>query len=166
VQDLSRLARNLGDQISTISALGALQFQLISLDENFDDSAAGKASRNMVGLMSQFFSDSLSEKTKVRMAAAVKSGRFVWVAPVGYVNDLATKNIKVDCQRAPLIRQGFEMLATGAYAADDVLRTLNGQSSRRIIDPLDPLIIGYPSLLLRAVRRFNFTKFTTQIFAS
>jgi len=97
--------------------------------------------------MNQFFYDSLSEKTKIRMAAAVKAGRFVWVASVGYVNDLSTKSIKVDKERASLIRQGFEMLASGGFSADDVLRTLNALGLRtRKGAPVPPVRHGTRSL--------------------
>ena len=68
--------------------------------------------KNIIGAFSQFFSDSLSERTKFRMSAAVREGRFVWVAPVGDIN---AKNghgsvIKLDPERAPLVRKGFELI--------------------------------------------------------
>jgi site-specific DNA recombinase len=76
--------------------------------------------------MSQFFSDSLSEKTKDRMKAAVKAGRFLWVAPVGYINEGrgSGSTIKPDPKRAELVRKGFELMAGGGYSADDALRTV------------------------------------------
>ena len=86
VADLSRLARNVVDQGATIAALSQLGIEVVSIDEPITgDTAAGKLSRNIIGSMSQFFSDSLSEKTKDRMRAAVKTGRFIWVSPVGYI---------------------------------------------------------------------------------
>lgn len=78
--DLSRLARNVVDQGATIASLSQLGIEVVSIDEPITgDTAAGKLSRNIIGSMSQFYSDSLSEKTKDRMRAAVKSGRFLWV---------------------------------------------------------------------------------------
>ncbi|HYL13824.1 MAG TPA: recombinase family protein [Terriglobales bacterium] len=127
VSDLSRLARNVVDQGNMIARLAEWQIRLRSVDEqSLDDSATGKLGKNIIGAFSQFFSDSLSERTKFRMAEAVKAGRFVWVAPVGYLN---TKNgtgsvIKPDSKRAALVRKGFELMATGNYSADDVLRTV------------------------------------------
>jgi site-specific DNA recombinase len=127
VADLSRFARNVADQAQTISTLAQLGIKLVSIDEpHIDSTAAGKLSAGMIGVFNQFFSDSLSEKTKDRMKAAVKAGRFVWVSPVGYVN---SKNgsgsiIKPDPERAALVRKGFELMAKGIHAADDVLRTV------------------------------------------
>ena len=36
----------------------------------------------------------------------------------------AGSTIKVDAERAPLVRKGFELMATGNHNADDVLRTI------------------------------------------
>ena len=82
----------------------------------------------MTGVFNQYFSDSLSERTKYRMAAAVKAGRFVWKTPLGYLN--VSKTIKVDAERAPLVRKGFELMSTGNYHADDALRTVTALGLR------------------------------------
>ena len=41
---------------------------------------------NLLGVMNQFFSDSLSERTRNRMSAGVQQGRWLWVAPIGYLD--------------------------------------------------------------------------------
>ena len=100
VSDLSRLARNVVDQGNTVVLLGELGIKLVSVDEpNLDNTAAGKLLQNVLGSMSQWFSDSLSEKTKSRMEAGVKQGRWLWVAPIAYTN--LNKQIIVDTERAP-----------------------------------------------------------------
>jgi len=82
VADLSRLARNVADQGVTIATLKQLGITLVSVDEpQIDQSAAGRLAANMLGSFAQFFSDSLSERTRYRMQAAVKAGRFPWPAP-------------------------------------------------------------------------------------
>ena len=67
--------------------LGELGVQLVSVDEPHDNSAAGRLLKNTLGSLNQFFSDSLSEKTRDRMAAGAKQGRWLFVAPLGYRND-------------------------------------------------------------------------------
>ena len=126
VADLSRLARNVLDQGTTIATLKQLGIELVSVDEPItDDTAAGKLARNMLGAMNQFFSDSLSERTRYRMQAAVKSGRFPWPAPIGYLN--AEKQLVVDHERASLVRKAFELMASGSYPTGDaVLRMITG----------------------------------------
>jgi DNA invertase Pin-like site-specific DNA recombinase len=87
VADLSRLARNVADQGMLISRLADMGVQLLSVDEpHIDRTAAGKLSANLLGSVNQFYSDVLSERVRYRMAEAVKAGRFVWRAPLGYRN--------------------------------------------------------------------------------
>jgi site-specific DNA recombinase len=133
VADLSRLARNVVDQGSLIATLAELGIRLRSVDEqHIDGTASGKFMAGMTGVFNQYFSDSLSERTKYRMQAAVKAGRFVWKAPIGYVNPKsgAGSTIKLDAERAPLIRKGFELMSSGNYHADDVLRTITALGLR------------------------------------
>jgi site-specific DNA recombinase len=130
VTDLSRLARNVVDQGTTIAELRRLGITLVSVDEpNLDDTAAGKLSANLLGAINQFFSDSLSERTKYRMKAGFLSGRFLHNAPVGYLN--VEKNLARDPERAPLVKKAFELFASGNYATGDaVLKLVTGLGLR------------------------------------
>jgi site-specific DNA recombinase len=133
VADLSRLARNVLDQGQTIITLSQAGIQLVSVDKpTLDDSAAGKLLKNVLGSMNQFFSDSLSEKTKFRMEAGVKAGRWLWVAPLGYLNEIATKRIVVDSQRAPLVVKAFSLIADGISIGDTLRQvTALGLNTRK-----------------------------------
>ncbi len=135
VADMSRLARNSGDQHNLIVELADWGIRLRSVDEqHIDGTASGKFMAGMIGAFNQHFSDSLSERTQYRMQAAVKAGRFVWRAPVGYVNakNGAGSTIKPDPARAPLVRKGFELMASGSYHADDVLRSITALGLRTL----------------------------------
>ena len=121
VSDLSRLARNVGDQAQTYVTLNQLGITLISIDDpTADDSAIGKLSRSMIGAFNEFFSNSLSERTKYRMQAAVKAGRFPWKAPIGYKN--VNKGIYADPERAHLVREAFELIGSGRYATTEAVQ--------------------------------------------
>jgi site-specific DNA recombinase len=132
VSDLSRLSRNVQVQAGIIVSLKQLGIQLISIDEPLtDDSAVGEFVRNMLGSINQFFSDSLSERTRTRMQSAVRSGRFLWPAPVGYINLKNEKRIAPDPLRAPLVREAFQLVASGRYATTDaVLKTVTAMGLR------------------------------------
>ena len=122
ISDLSRLARNVADQGTIILRLQALGIKLASIDEPLtDDSALGKFLRNQLGSANQLFSDMLSEKTRDRMQSAVKAGRFVWGAPIGYLN--VDKKLKVDPVRGPLVTEAFKLIDSGRFpTADGVLQ--------------------------------------------
>ncbi|HEU0048079.1 MAG TPA: recombinase family protein, partial [Nitrososphaera sp.] len=131
VADLSRFARNVTDQGTAIFTLKQLGIDVVSVDEPItDDTAAGKLARNMLGAMNQFFSDSLSEKTKYRMEAGVKAGRWLWVAPLGYLNEKKSKTIVTDPERAPLIRKAFELIAESDHKSSFRLTTAMGLTTR------------------------------------
>lgn len=135
VSDLSRLARNVADQGMLIGRLADMGVTLVSVDEpHIDRTAAGKLSANLLGSVNQFYSDVLSERVRYRMAEAVKAGRFVWRAPLGYKNVQAngTKNLAIDSERAPMIRKAFELLATGSYTTDGVLKAVNAMGLRTV----------------------------------
>lgn len=123
VADLSRLARNARDQAELFVMMQQLGVELVSIDDPVtDDSAVGKLARNMLGAFNQYFSDALSERTRDRMAAAARSGRFLAKAPIGYVNK--NKRLEVDPQRAPLVREAFELVASGRFPTIEAVRKL------------------------------------------
>jgi len=137
--DLSRLARNVLDQGSTLTTFKQLGITPVSCDERIEDSAAGKMSVNMLGMVNQFFSDSLSERIRFRMSAGVQEGRWLWLAPIGYLNgNNGTSGLQIDPQRAALVRQAFEWVATRSYTLEEVLRRLRllGLTTRRAGRPL------------------------------
>lgn len=130
VADLSRFARSVLDQAKALETFANLNIKLCSVDEaHIDGTAAGKLASNIHGAFNQFFSDSLSERTKFRMAEAVRAGRFPWPAPIGYLN---TGNgfLKVDPERAPMVRRAFELAAQGSHATDVIRRTLGALGLR------------------------------------
>lgn len=135
VADLSRLARNVADQGMLMTRLADMGVTLLSVDEpHIDRTAAGKLSANLLGSVNQFYSDILSERVRYRMGETVKAGRFPHRAPLGYRNEQVngTKNLAIDAERAPLIRKAFELLATGSYKTDAVLRNVNAMGLRTV----------------------------------
>jgi site-specific DNA recombinase len=128
ISDLSRLARNIEDQAATMTELARLKVTLRSIDEPMlDTTAAGRLSANLLGCINQYHSDSLSERVTYRMDAAVKAGRPFSLAPLGYLNtrNNGAAHLIQDPERAPLVRKAFELLSTGNYTKDDVLRMVS-----------------------------------------
>ena len=129
VESLSRFARNVADQGAAIAELRENGIALLSVAEpNVDNTAAGRMAAGVHGVFNQYFSDALSEKMKDRSAASVRAGRWPWAAPLGYVNDLKLgngANIKPDPASAALVREAFELYATGDYTKIQVLRIIS-----------------------------------------
>lgn len=77
VQDLSRFARNLMDQVQTTSDLMRVGVSVRSTYEsNIDETAAGTLSANIFGTFNQYYSDALAEKMQGRTRQAVAARTF------------------------------------------------------------------------------------------
>jgi site-specific DNA recombinase len=130
VQDLSRFARNAGDQAETIAELRRIGVLLRSTYEsNIDETAAGTMAANLFGAFNQYFSDALSEKMKDRTRQAVGAGRFPWRAPIGYrnVGGKDGANIVPDPHAGPLMRRAFELMRSGRFKKTEVLKIVTDE---------------------------------------
>jgi site-specific DNA recombinase len=70
--------------------------------------------------MAKNYVDNLSEEVKKGLREKAEQGHWPSVAPVGYINNLATHRIEVDPVRGPLIRAVFDLYASGAYSVKAV----------------------------------------------
>jgi site-specific DNA recombinase len=134
VESLSRFARNVADQSAAIAELRENDVTLLSVaEQNVDNTAAGRMAAGVHGVFNQYFSDALSEKMKERSAASVRAGRWPWAAPIGFLNDLEQNNganIKPDPTTAALVREAFELFATGGFGKMQVLKIINDKGLR------------------------------------
>ena len=64
---------------------------------------------------SKYFVDNLRENTKRGLRQKIRNGVWPGWAPVGYLNNLKTKMIDIDSEKALKIRKLFELYATGNY---------------------------------------------------
>ena len=76
-----------------------------------------------------------SDRTRAGMKAALELGRWVFLAPIGFLNaPRATgKSLTHDHERAPLVRRAFEEYATGAHTKEQLLKQTSvwGLTNRR-----------------------------------
>jgi len=64
---------------------------------------------------SKYFSDNLSENVRRGMRQKLRRGEWLSRAPFGYLNNLKTRTIEPDPQKAVLVVQAFILFATGSY---------------------------------------------------
>jgi hypothetical protein len=76
-----------------------------------------------------------SDRTRAGMKAALELGRWVFLAPIGYLNVPRSmgKSLVPDPERAPLVRRSFEHHATGQYTKEQLLKRARtwGLTNRR-----------------------------------
>jgi len=81
----------------------------------FEPTPQGLFMLNIAFGQSKYFVDNLRENTKRGLRQKIRNGVWPGWAPVGYLNNLKTKMIDVDSEKAPKVRKLFELYATGNF---------------------------------------------------
>jgi len=116
-----RLARNSIDGGKLIYLIDTGKIQALKFPQFwFEATPQGKFMLNIAFGQSKYFVDSLSENTKRGLRQKVRRGEMPGLAPVGYINDSRTKIIVVDKRKSPIVKQAFEVFATGNYRILDI----------------------------------------------
>ena len=122
-----RLARNSVDGGKLIYLVDTGKIAALKFPQFwFEPTPQGKFMLNIAFGQSKYFVDSLSENTKRGLRQKVRRGEMPGLAPIGYLNDPRTKTIVVDRKKAPIVKQAFEMFATGNYRIMDIRDFLAG----------------------------------------
>ncbi len=89
----------------------------------------------VLAAFAQFDNDVRSDRRRAGMKAALELGRWVFLAPIGYINAPRAlgKSLMPDPERAPLVRRAFEEYATGRFTKQQLLQqvTARGLRNRR-----------------------------------
>ncbi len=124
VYQLDRFARNRYDSATYKAKLKKNGVRVLSAKENITDDASGILIEGVLESMAEYYSAELSQKVKRGIAmSAAKCKFFGGVVALGYKID-SEKNYVIDEEKAPIVRQMFEMLANGHTYAD-IARHLN-----------------------------------------
>jgi site-specific DNA recombinase len=100
-------------------------WNFISVDEpSIDNNPVGIMLATVLGSVSEFYSRSLSSRVTYRFQVHREQGQWLHKAPPGYrnVQNGSSKTLAFD-DSAPLLKQAFEMIASGEYSSEQV-RTL------------------------------------------
>lgn len=118
-----RLARNSIDGGRIIYGLDRALFRDLKFATyTFENNSQGKFMLSIMFGQSKYYSDALSENVKRGNRTKIENGWRPSLAPIGYLNDAATKTIVKDPVHFPVIRQMFDLMLTGAYTPKQVAR--------------------------------------------
>jgi len=116
------------------------------LDIRVHDELFPQATQDVVWLaFAQFDNDVRSDRTRAGMKAALELGRWVFLAPIGYLNAPRSigKSLIHDPERAPLVRRAFEEYATGRFTKEQLLKQVRAwRLTNRRGRPLTSQAIG------------------------
>jgi len=136
VYKLDRLGRNMPD-FARLSEMQSLE--VISATEHLPPGSTGELLSVVTQGVSRFFSAQLSERVTSAMAEKASKGLWPSYAPTGYVNIEDPPCIEPDPERAPLVRELFELAARShmslrglsQWAEEHGLRTRQGGALRK-----------------------------------
>ncbi len=132
IYKLDRLARNAYDYAGIKLSLRKCGVEIKSCTESFGDDSAGKFMENVMAVVAQFDNDVRAERCSGGMLTAVRDGRYVWTAPIGYDNTRIVGQATIAQNKmAPLVREAFELVATGLYPVEDVWRMMLEKGLRK-----------------------------------
>ena len=116
-----RLARNSVDGGQIVYLLDQTHLQSLKFPTFwFENTSQGKFMLSIAFGQSKYYIDNLAENTKRGLRQKVRRGEMPGLAPLGYINDVRSKNIVVDKRRAPLVLQAFELYAKGNQRLRDI----------------------------------------------
>jgi site-specific DNA recombinase len=126
IYKLDRLSRNTDDYSQLRILLKRYGVEIKSTSEHFEDNPVGRFMENTMANIAQFDNDIRSERCAGGMKEAVRDGRYVWMAPIGYNNVRVggKATIAPDEVMAPIMRQTFELIATNIYPTEEVRKTM------------------------------------------
>ncbi len=131
IYKIDRLSRNTDDYSQLRLLLKKYGVDIKSTSEQISNSPVGKFMENTLANIAQFDNDIRAERCSGGMLQAVREGRYVWKAPIGYINTKVLGKATIEQSLvANLIRETFELIATGNYAVEDVRKIMTNKGLR------------------------------------
>ena len=111
---------------------------------------------------SKYYVDNLSENTKRGLRQKIRNGIWPSWAPVGYLNNLKTKMIDIDPEKAPKIRKLFELYSTGNHTFNSLSKWCNENDLRGNLGK--HISISNIPIILRNIFYTGLMKYKREIF--
>ncbi|MDO8473130.1 MAG: recombinase family protein [Dehalococcoidia bacterium] len=124
IHKIDRSARNLRDWAELgelIDAGVAVHFANESVDLL---SRGGRLSADIQAVVAADYIRNLREEAVKGLRGRLKQGFYPFAAPLGYLNTGSGKVKEVDTSRAPLIREMFELYASGRHSVDSLVEEI------------------------------------------
>lgn len=125
VHKIDRLSRSTADYHEIRILLKRYGINIFSTTEFFEDTPAGRFMENIIANVAQFDNDVRTERSMGGMRDAMREGRYVWMAPIGYINTkTGGKSTIAPNEKAPLIKRLFEEIAKNHYPMEEIRKMI------------------------------------------
>ncbi|MEM7242983.1 MAG: recombinase family protein [Pseudomonadota bacterium] len=126
-----RISRNKGDD-TILRKLMRSGVDVRFVYSNYDQSSSGELHMDIDGMFAQHHSRVTSEKVRLANRLKRSQGKCTYRAPIGYLNEGSADHKPQDPDRAPIIKELFELYATGEWSLPDLERHANKQGLRTV----------------------------------
>jgi DNA invertase Pin-like site-specific DNA recombinase len=115
VYKIDRLSRNVADYSDLRAQLKKNNVRLQSATESLDETPTGKYIGNLFASTAQWYIDNLADQSNKGMRAAVRAGKYIWPAPIGYRNNPGSSPslIPDSPTNDNLVRKAWALVASG-----------------------------------------------------
>jgi DNA invertase Pin-like site-specific DNA recombinase len=121
-----RISRNKGDD-TIIRKLMRKGVDVRFVYANYDKTSSGALHMDIDGMFAEHHSRVTSEKVRLATWSLRERGVVTYKAPMGYLNQGNMEHKPFDPERAPIIKQLFELYVTGDWSLADLVRFANQQ---------------------------------------
>ena len=124
---VDRFSRDVFESWAQLKIFAEHKIKVFTIQEGeIDFTNPAKFFPNLIQQGAAHYDNLLRADNTIRgMRQAAREGRCMGRAPKCYKNNPFTKFCEIDSEIAPLIVDGFQQMATGLYAAEEVRRTLS-----------------------------------------
>ena len=122
---LDRLSRNSADsgRLQWLVQSGVIKM-IRTVEREYTSQTSALLMSVETGMSTQFIQD-LSRNTKRGLQSKVERGWAHCIAPIGYLNDKEDKIQIKDPERFPIVRKMWDLMLTGTYTAQQILKIAN-----------------------------------------
>jgi site-specific DNA recombinase len=136
VHKVDRLARNRLDDARLYEQLIGMGIKLVSASENIDETPAGRLMHGMLATFAEYYSNNLASEIKKGLHQKHQTGGTPFKPPIGYLPKrelIGAQDIRTvieDPERAPLVREAFNLYATGNWTLHRLAEYLEARGLR------------------------------------
>ena len=134
--DTTRFSRETADYHMVRALLRNKGIETRAATQSFDSTPSGEFLESVLAAAGTLDNRIRKQKTTDGMKAAIGDGRFTHRAPIGYINlpnaRRGQPNLAQDEQLAPLIKQAFELYASGSQTKVAVLKVVTDLGLRNL----------------------------------
>ena len=122
---IDRFARDRFDYDTVCYGLRAKGITIHSATEPIAENPTGRLMEGVLASFAQFDNEIRTERCVLGMKAALREGRFVWMAPIGYENtQINGRGTIVVSEKAKIVRQSFEEVAKNEEPTEIIFRSM------------------------------------------